>query len=129
MGVPYLDAEGADGPSHVLDRLLHQVLKVQFQFIADMITHCPGDDDRARVGQPFQASSDVDSIAIYIVGVDDNVANIHPDAEGNVLLGRKPLVPICSTLLNFNGATNAFDNARKLGQYAITRFLDERSSM
>jgi hypothetical protein len=53
----------------------------QRQLPHDEGKNAPGNADAARRGYSFQPSRDVDTVAIEVVGIDENIADIDADAE------------------------------------------------
>ena len=71
----------ANGPGDVLDPLLAHVLEGEVEFVAHLVANGLRDADAAGLGEPFQAGRDVHPVAVDIVAVDDDVAEIDADAE------------------------------------------------
>src|SRR6516162_2712265 len=74
-------AINAHRPGDVLDLLLAHVLERDGELVAHLIAYHPADADAARFGQGLKARCDVDAVTEDVVVVDDDVAEIDPDAE------------------------------------------------
>jgi hypothetical protein len=78
----------------VLDVLLTQILKNQFDLVLDLLINLAGDADAARLGSTFQARCYVDPVAIEVVALDDEVADVDANTEDDPTvfrLIRRPL--------------------------------------
>jgi hypothetical protein len=123
------NTKDSDWPCDILDLLFAEVLKVQLQLVPDVIPHRTRDDDPARLCQPFQPGGDIDPIAIDVISLNDNIAEVDPDAEGDVLVGPKVRVPLADALLNPDRAAHSLDDTGELRQEAVAGFLDEGRAM
>ncbi|HEY3681194.1 MAG TPA: hypothetical protein VGL45_20970 [Bradyrhizobium sp.] len=88
-----------------------------------------GDADTARFGNSLEPRRDVDAIAKDIVVVDDDVADMHPDAKFDPELGRHAGVLARHFLLDNDRATRGIDHAGELGQHAVSGVLDDAAAM
>jgi len=61
--------------------------KPQGQLRPDLIPHRTRDANSARLRESLQAGSDVDGIAEEVVALNDDVADVDPDAEPHLLGG------------------------------------------
>src|SRR6202040_3639292 len=64
-------------------------------------------------------AADIDTIAIDVAAVLDDVPEIDPDTELDALLLRHPDVAFGHLLLNLDGATHRIDNAGELDQQPV----------
>src|SRR5438874_12152893 len=87
-GDPSSDPIHPNRPGDVLDLLLAGVVEGEVELVAHLIAHDAADADAARLGQSFEARGDVDAVAIDVVVVADDVADIYADSELNALVGR-----------------------------------------
>jgi hypothetical protein len=55
--------------------------KAKSTFVAHLVAHRAADADPARLGQAFEPRRDIDAVAVNVVLVDDDVADIDADAE------------------------------------------------
>src|SRR5271165_1136266 len=69
------------GASDIFDALLSPVGKRVGKPVADMVAHRAGDAEAARLGQSFEAGGDIDPVAEDVALVEDDVAEIDPDAK------------------------------------------------
>ena len=66
---------------YVLDPLLAGILEGEVELVAHLVTDDPIDADPARLGQSFESRRDVNTIAVDVAAVLDDVAKIDPDTE------------------------------------------------
>ena len=90
-----------------------------------MVVGGAGDGDAARLGQRLHAVGDVDAVAVDVVALDDDVAEIDADAEIEPLLGRHGGVALRLLLLHLDGAAHGVDDAGELDQQAVAHGLDQ----
>src|SRR3546814_15017562 len=75
----------SDWSSDVCSSDLAGVLEPIGQATADLVAGCPGQADAAGLGQALQAGRDVDAVAVDIVVLVDDVAEVDADAEADAL--------------------------------------------
>src|SRR3546814_12230386 len=90
----------SDWSSDVLDVVLAGVLEPIGQATADLVAGCPGQADAAGLGQALQAGRDVDAVAVDIVVLVDDVAEVDADAEADALGLWAILFPLGHALLD-----------------------------
>ena len=75
----------------------------------------------------FQPRRDVHAVAVDVVALDDDVAEVDTDAKANALvLGNARLAPGHGAL-DLDGALHGVDHARELHQRAVAHQLDDAS--
>src|SRR6516164_6004325 len=116
-------------PSNVLQRLFAQILEGEVELVAHLITHHPADADPARLGQRFQPRRDIDAVAINIVVVEDDVAEIDPDAELDAPRLPDLGVALGHPLLQLDRTAHRVDDAGKLDQQPVAGGLDDTPPM
>ena len=120
------------GPAgDVLERLLAQSLEVATSSLPRTWSWTlAGDADAARLGQRLQPRGDVDAVAVDVVALDDDVAEIDADAEDDAL--GPPAAPALRRghrLLDRDGALDGVDDAGELDQHAVAHQLDDAAAM
>src|SRR5689334_16596334 len=110
-------------PRDVLDLLLTHILKAEIDFVAHLVAHNLADANSARFGQGFQARGDIDAVAIKVVRVDDDVAQIDADAELDPPRLRNTGIVPSHFALQFDRAAHCIDDAGELGEQAIASGL------
>ena len=90
-----------------------------------MIEGGAGYANASRLGQSLQARGDVDPIAVDVVSVNDDVAEIYANAKPNSLCFRGALIVASHSPLDRGGALDGVDDARELDQRAVTHELDD----
>ncbi|MEZ5865581.1 MAG: hypothetical protein R3D25_16485 [Geminicoccaceae bacterium] len=94
-----------------------------------MLVDVPRDQNAAGCGQRFQACGDVHAVAVDVVVVVDDVAEIDADAEPEALaLGQMALARL-EVALDGDGAIHGTDDARELDQRAVAHQLDDVAAM
>ena len=112
-----------------LTSLLAQVLEVQVEAAADLVVDLAGEADAARLGEALQARGHVHPVAIDVVALDDNVAEVDADPERDSLGFGHRVVTRRHRLLDFGGALNGVDDARELSEGAIAHQLDDAAAV
>jgi hypothetical protein len=77
----------------------------------------------------LQTSRYVDPVAVYIVGVADNVADVDADAEFDASVRWQVRVPRGHAALNVDGAAHGIDHADKLHQHSVAGRLNNAAAM
>ena len=78
-----------------------------------------------RFGELLQPRSHVYALAVDIFAVDDDVAEIDPNAETDPLFFRSTGLLLFRHFLNSGGARYCIDDAGKLAQGAVAHKLDD----
>jgi len=120
---------GPHRPRDVLDLLLAHVLEGDFKLVAHLVAHHPADAEPARLGERFEPCGDIDPVAKNIVLVDDNVAEVDPDAEFDAPVRRHIGVALGHLPLDFDGTPHRVDDALKLDQQPVAGGLDDAAAM
>ncbi len=94
-----------------------------------MIAHRARDADAARLRQCLQPRGDVDTVAVNVAAVGDDVAEIDPDPKGNALVLGHLGVAVRHRPLDLDGAAHRIDDARKFHQHAVAGGLDDAPVM
>jgi hypothetical protein len=85
--------------------------------------------DAARPRKPLEPGRHVDAVAIEIVAVDDDVAEIDADAELDVPVLGNPGVALHHAALDFDGAARRVEDAAELDQEAVAHHLEDAPAM
>ncbi len=128
-GGPWSDAVDPHRPRDVFDLLLALVVEGEIELVAHLVAHDPADADPARLGQGFQARGDVDAVAVDVVVVADDVADIDADAEFDALVGRHIGVALRHFALHLDRAAHRVDDAGELDQHAVAGGFDDAAAM
>src|SRR5215471_10794621 len=116
-------------PGDVLDLLLAHVLERNGELVAHLIAYHPADADAARFSQGLKARCDVDTVAEDVVVVDDDVAEIDPDAEIDAPFGLHAGIACGHLALHLDRATNRIDHAHKLAKQTVARCVDDAAAV
>ena len=113
----------------VLDRLLALIEELQLELVADLVAHHRRAGDAARPRQTLEPRRHVDAVAIEIVAVDDDVAEIDADAELDVPVLGNPGIALRHAALDFDRAARRIQNAAELDQEAVAHHLEDAPAM
>jgi hypothetical protein len=113
------DAMGAHRPGDVLDLLLAHVLEREIELVSHLIAHDAAGTDATRLRQGFEAGRDVDPVAIDVGAVDDDVADVQPDAKFDAAFRRYSDVAIGHLALDIDGAAHRVDDTGELDEDAV----------
>ena len=75
------DRKHMDRPRQVLERDLALVLKAEIELVAHLSMDFPRDGNATRLGDAFDARSDVDAVAHQIIALHNDVADMDADAQ------------------------------------------------
>ena len=113
----------------VLDGLLALIEELQFELVADLIAHHRRAGDAAGPSQAFEPRRHVDAVAIEVVAIDDDVAEIDADAELDVPVFRHPGIALGHAALDFDRAARRIEHAAELDQEAVAHHLEDAPAM
>jgi hypothetical protein len=116
-------------PGNVFDLPLAQILNDKGQPVADVVVDRIGDEHPAGIGEGFDPRGDVDAVAIEVVTLDDDVAEIYADAQLDAIVRLDAGVPRGHPLLHFDRAAHRIDDAGKFHQQAVTGGFDDAAVM
>src|SRR5215472_3010952 len=116
-------------PGDVLDLPLAHVFERKGELVAHLIAHDPADADPTRLGQSFQPCRYIDTVAIDVAAVSDDVADIDPHAELDAAIRRHIGVSLRHLPLHFDRAAHRVDDAGELDQQPVACRLDDAAAM
>ena len=98
------------------------------QFAADLVIDFRRHADRARARDQFETGGDIDAVAVEIVALDDDVADIdaHAELQGP---GERLRVAGGDGALALDGADHGRDRAGELGDNGIARRAEDAAMM
>ena len=132
IGAPHLverDPVNPDRSRNVFDGLLAHVLEAEAQLVSHLVVDIARNQNAARLSERLQPCRDVDAVAIDIVAVADDVADINTDTELNAALGWHLGVTLGHTALDFDGAAHSIDNTDEFHQHPVAGGLDDPAAM
>jgi hypothetical protein len=97
--------------------------------LAHLIAHDPADADPARLSQGLKPGRDVDAVAVDVVVIDDDVAEVEPNSKFDAPLRRHLDIPLRHAALDFDRAAHCVDNAGELHKDAVAGELDDAASV
>ena len=124
-----LDIEHAHRPRDVLDLLLAPVVKAETELVAHLVAHDAADADAARARQRLEAGGDVDAVAIDVLPVLDDVAEIDADAKLDPPVGRLLDVAQRHLALHVDGAAHRVDDAGELDEQPVAGDPDDAAAV
>ena len=123
------DAIDPHGLGEVLDLLLAQIAKAKLEFGGDMLVGSIGEADAPRLRQPFQPGREIDAVAVEIAALDDYIAQVHANAQHDLLVLREGRIGGAHGLLNIHGALHGANHALELDQHAIAHQLEDPAAV
>jgi hypothetical protein len=99
------------------------------QLVPRLIIGGSGEEDAARIADPFQPCRDVDAVAVEIVARDDHVAEIDADAENDAGVFRLIAAFLLDNLADPDGAGHRIDDAGKHHQQPVPHQLDDAAAI
>ena len=118
-----------DRPIDVLDADFAAVAESNVDPVADALIDDGGDADPAGLGERFQTRGDVDAIAVNIVALDDDVAQIDADAENDPRLVQGFVGQRTVGALHRQGTIHRIDHAAELDDGAVADQLYDAAVM
>ena len=67
--------------------LFAAILKSDVEPVANVIAHRLRNGDTSRLCQAFETCRDVDTVAVDVVAIDNDIAEVYPDAKLDRALG------------------------------------------
>src|SRR5262245_49273621 len=128
-GSPLMFWNGSTATDDILELVLAHVSDVEGQLPLDLLIGTVRKADRARLGQRLDPGSDIDSIAVNVAFVGDNVADVDADTKGDLPVFGNVDVALGHRALDFHGATHGIDRACKFDQCPVARGLDDTAAM
>ena len=113
------NAINANWASYVSQSLLAEIYKVAIELASNLIMYNPRDADGLGLRQSLQTHCDIDNVSVNVVLLDDNIAEIYPDAKFNALVIRNGDTTQPHFVLQYQGAGDCFYNARKFHQKTV----------
>jgi len=101
------------------------ILKTIRKLVLDEGKNAPGNADAARRGYSFQPSRDVDTVAIEVVGIDENIADIDADAEIHSAAFVRLSIADAQFLLDRNCTAHRFYRLAEFSEYAISGGVED----
>jgi hypothetical protein len=123
------DAIDAHGIRNVLQFLVAERLIAADQLVLDLLVDAARDVDPSGLGHVLQPCRDIDPIAVDIVRIDDDIAQIHPDTVPDPLLRRQRGVSSRHRLLDDDGTAHGLERAVEHGQEPVAGRLDHPAEM
>src|SRR5215475_10711074 len=106
----HLDKKNVDLTAHLVERIVRHA-------------------NAARLSQHLQAGSDVDPVTEYVVAVDNDVAKVDANAEGDALVLGHLRALGCHVRLHLDRTAYGIDHAWELQQQPVAGGLNDASTM
>src|SRR5579864_6153695 len=94
------DSVNADGSGDIFDAFRPQIFETEIEFVAHLVAHNATDADGTGIGKRLEAGGEVDAIAIDIVAVNNDVAEVDANPEFDAFVGGGFGVPLRHSLLH-----------------------------
>ena len=72
-----------------------------------------------------KSGGDVDTLAVNVLALDDDVTEIDANAQVNALVGRCAVIALRHLFLNSDGAFDSIDDTPEFGQKPVTHELED----
>src|SRR6185437_13892558 len=118
------DAEDLDGIGDVFGPPRAARLDADRDLAANLIGDRARDVDRTGLGQSLDPRRDIDAVAVNVVALDDDVADIDADAERDAVALGDVRVALGDALLHFDRACDRVHRAGEFDQCAVADELD-----
>src|SRR5215813_15280438 len=99
--------------------LRSEVLEPGVEFSLHLVKDHSGNANASGIGQFFEPRRDVHTVAIDVISVDDDIADIDSDSKHDRLVVGNLQVALCNTALNGDRAFHGVDRAGELDQGAV----------
>src|ERR1700676_3844243 len=83
----------------------------------------------AWFGDTLKPCGDVNVIAVNVLIIDDDVAEVYANPKFDPLIDTDPGIPLAHAALHLNGASYCVNHGRKLDQHAVSSRLDDAAPM
>jgi hypothetical protein len=124
-----LDCINLDWLRNVFQPLRSKCAENERQPAVHLVVSLAGNIDTSGLGKVFQARRDVHSIAVNVVTIDNDVAEVHSHAEQHTVFVWLSAVALGHRALNLHRALHCFDHAFELGQDAVAYQLHDAAAM
>ena len=114
-----------DRSCDVLCQHLAEVVKAEREFVAHRVPHGAGDANAPWRSHRFQSRRDVHAVAVDIITVTDDIADVDAYAEFYPLVERHRLIPFGHASLHVHGAPHRVDGTGEFHQHPVARGLDQ----
>src|SRR4029079_6897857 len=109
----------------ILDGLFALVDEFDFELVADLVTHHRRTGNAAGPRQRFEPARQVDAIAVEIVTIYNDVADIDANAEFDLAIIRDPGIAIMHAGLDLDSTARGVEHAAELDEEAVTHHLED----
>jgi hypothetical protein len=123
------DAPDLDRLGNVLDPVRAHRLERERELRLHLVVDVAGDADAAGLRQTLQARRHIDPVAQDVAVLDDDVADVDPDAELDAPVLGLGLLALGHAVLDHDGAFDRVDGARELDQRAVPDQLDHAAAV
>jgi hypothetical protein len=110
---------------NVFEGLLAHVVEGKIELVADLIAHNSTETNPAGFGDPFQSGCYVHPVAVDVVAVDDDVAEIDTDAEYNPPILGSTGIALDHPTLHCHSAGDGLNHTREFDQDSVAGRLDD----
>src|SRR5215475_11062819 len=119
-----MHAMNPDWSCNIFHGLLAHVVKLKSELVLYLVVHNARHHDAARIGKRFQPCGHVDAVAINVVTINYDIADIDADSKLDTFLGRNISIAFNHAALDIDGAAHGINDANELHQYAVSGSFD-----
>jgi len=113
----------------VLQTLLADICELRIDLAAHLAERVFRDTDAAGLGDALEPRRDIDAVTVDVSVLDDDVAEVDADPEGDPLFLECPGIAFGHSSLYGNRASDGFDHARELDQNAVAGGLNDAAAV
>ena len=99
------------------------------ELVQDLVAHDAAHADSSRLCNSLYPRRDVDTIAKYVVAVDDDVANIDTDAKFDPLVGSERRIAFSHSTLHIDGTAHRIHHAGEFQEQTVAGGLDDATTV
>src|SRR5262249_5864625 len=114
-----------NGIGYILDLLLAHRLKAEGEFLGHLVRNLAGDIDVTGFGQLLKSGGDIHPLAVAILPLDNDLAEINADTNLDALGFRYRKIALGEAALKRNRTFDRIDDAPKLGEQAIAHQFED----
>ena len=127
--VPRANPIDVHWPSDVFELLVPHVFEDEIELARGILLNAGRDADAARLGQSFEPCCDIDAVAKDVAILDDDVADIDPDAELDAVVGRHVRVAPDHFALHLDGTAQCIHHTAELDEQTVASGFDEAATV
>jgi hypothetical protein len=123
------DAVCLDRLSNIFHLLLAEISEAHRQLRPDMVSNSTRDANPTRLSKSLQAGGDINGVAEEIVALNDDIADMYPDAEPHLLTGRSIRILLCYGVLHRDSTLHGVHSTSEVSDETIASRVEDPTAM